>query len=157
MIISDKIKLIQELLNQGRTMKEIGRALGGVSRQRIYQFLTQHNIETVERKKHGFWKTQTIENKWLWRILSSKKINNKWELFKHLSINLPTHCPILNTKLNYNSNKEQSRYFSPSVDRIDSSKGYEINNVHIISWRANRIKNDATLDELKKIYDYLSK
>ena len=36
---------------------------------------------------------------------------------------------------------------SPSLDRKDSTKGYIPGNVWVISYRANRIKNDATLTE----------
>lgn len=44
---------------------------------------------------------------------------------------------------------------SPSLDRIDNSSGYVKGNVHIISMRANRIKSDATLQELKSVVKYL--
>jgi hypothetical protein len=40
---------------------------------------------------------------------------------------------------------------SPSLDRIDPSKGYVKGNVWIVSHRGNTIKNDATHDELKAI------
>lgn len=40
---------------------------------------------------------------------------------------------------------------SPSLDRVDSSKGYVKGNVWVISWRANKIKSDATLEELEKM------
>jgi len=36
---------------------------------------------------------------------------------------------------------------SPSLDRKDSTKGYVPGNVWVISYHANRIKNDATLTE----------
>ena len=39
---------------------------------------------------------------------------------------------------------------SPSIDRIDSTKGYVKGNVKIISLRANMMKNDANLQELQK-------
>jgi hypothetical protein len=38
---------------------------------------------------------------------------------------------------------------SPSLDRIDSSKGYVKGNVRVISHRANLLKNNATVEELK--------
>ena len=37
---------------------------------------------------------------------------------------------------------------SKSIDRIDSTKGYTIDNIIIVSWRANALKKDATYEEL---------
>jgi hypothetical protein len=67
----------------------------------------------------------------------------------------PTHCPILGLELDYFSDycKEES----PSFDRIDSSFGYDSGNVQVISWRANRIKNNGTAQEHRLIADYLDK
>lgn len=41
------------------------------------------------------------------------------------------------------------------LDRLVPSKGYVKGNVRWISRRANRIKSDATIDELKKILKYV--
>lgn len=41
------------------------------------------------------------------------------------------------------------------LDRLVPSKGYVKGNVRWISRRANRIKSDATIDELKKILKYM--
>lgn len=43
----------------------------------------------------------------------------------------------------------------PSLDRWDSSKGYVPGNVFVISYRANTLKNSATLDEALRIVKYL--
>lgn len=40
---------------------------------------------------------------------------------------------------------------SYSLDRIDSSRGYVKGNIWVISLRANRIKNDSTVEELRLI------
>lgn len=42
-----------------------------------------------------------------------------------------------------------------TVDRIDPAKGYTKDNVRIISWRANRLKSNATISELEAILCYM--
>lgn len=68
---------------------------------------------------------------------------------------IPKFCPILGIELIISNNGPTDK--SPSLDRIDSSKGYIKGNIRIISNRANRIKSDATYDELKLIYEDLKK
>lgn len=67
-------------------------------------------------------------------------------------IGIPLTCPILNIPLVFN--RGQANDNSISFDRIDSSKGYEKDNLIIISYRANRLKSDATLEELNKIVTF---
>jgi len=67
-----------------------------------------------------------------------------------------THCPWLDIELRWQCNfgsgvgrgKGKSHPHSPSLDRIDSSKGYIKDNIVIVSHRANAIKRDATELEL---------
>lgn len=68
-------------------------------------------------------------------------------------IHIPKRCPILGIRLEVSSGTATDN--SPELDRIDNRKGYVRGNVHVISRRANRIKNDATLAELEKIASYL--
>lgn len=67
-----------------------------------------------------------------------------------LDLQVPTHCPLLGIELSYFNEGIHSPN-SASLDRIDSSLGYTKNNVWIISNRANKIKNDATVPELEQI------
>lgn len=60
-------------------------------------------------------------------------------------------CPILDIPLKYNRGVKKDNSYS--LDRIDSSKGYIKGNIWVISLRANRIKNDATPQELRLIAD----
>ena len=62
-------------------------------------------------------------------------------------------CPIFGMKLEFNS--AGFRENSPSIDRIDSTKGYTPDNIQIISWKANRIKGYATVQELEMLLAYL--
>lgn len=56
---------------------------------------------------------------------------------------IPEKCPYLDVPFDNKRHKL-------SIDRIDSSKGYEKNNIQIISLMANKMKQDSTLDELLK-------
>lgn len=60
---------------------------------------------------------------------------------------IPDRCPVFGMPLEWLDGKRHDG--SPSMDRIDSSLGYVKGNVQIISWRANRIKADATAAELE--------
>jgi hypothetical protein len=62
-------------------------------------------------------------------------------------------CPIFGMKLEFNS--AGFRENSPSIDRIDSTKGYTPDNIQIISWKANRIKGYASTQELEMLLAYL--
>lgn len=70
-------------------------------------------------------------------------------------IAIPSLCPVLGIEL---VQGVWSGFIdsSPTLDRIDSAGGYTRGNVVVISWRANRIKCDATVSEMKKLYDFYS-
>jgi hypothetical protein len=40
------------------------------------------------------------------------------------------------------------------LDRVDNTKGYVKGNVIVVSRRANVLKKDATLNELRQLADY---
>lgn len=67
---------------------------------------------------------------------------------------IPTHCPVLGLQFKLRIGKSGPCDTSPTLDRIDNRKGYVRGNVEVISWRANRIKCDASTSELRKVADY---
>jgi hypothetical protein len=74
---------------------------------------------------------------------------------KKSDIVIPACCPLLGIPLFQMRGRAGPN--SPSLDRIDPTKGYVPGNVWVISWRANQIKPDATLQELKQIVIGLEK
>lgn len=56
-------------------------------------------------------------------------------------------CPVFGTNLVYRIESRSNN--SASIDRIDNSRGYERDNIQIISDLANRMKNSASFDELE--------
>lgn len=63
---------------------------------------------------------------------------------------IPEKCPVLNVNL-----VEKDFNLSPSIDKIIPSLGYVKGNIAIISQRANRIKNDASKQEIELLYRWL--
>jgi len=62
-------------------------------------------------------------------------------------------CPVFGTDLQFGD--AGFRDHSPSIDKIDHNKGYTLDNVQILSWRANRLKVDATIQELELLLNYM--
>lgn len=67
---------------------------------------------------------------------------------------IPERCPVLWHTLKHSYGSYGSGDWSPTIDRIDSTKGYTRDNVTVISARANRLKGDATVEELECIVSY---
>lgn len=65
---------------------------------------------------------------------------------------IPEHCPILGITIKEN-NISAPLDSSPSLDRINPKLDYIKGNVRIICNRANRIKSDASLKELRLILE----
>jgi hypothetical protein len=62
---------------------------------------------------------------------------------------IPARCPIFGEPLRRAAGKPDD--WSPELDRIEPARGYVRGNVIVISRRANRIKNDATIGELLRL------
>ena len=61
---------------------------------------------------------------------------------------IPKLCPVLKIPLFAGSSSGGPRGCSPSLDRIDNSKGYIKGNVQVISHKANTMKHCANNNEL---------
>jgi len=66
---------------------------------------------------------------------------------------IPEFCPVFGCRLEVGVGERNDRSFS--LDRIVPELGYIKGNVRVISWRANRLKADATADELEKVLAYM--
>lgn len=118
--------------------------------------------------------TKNVCKKCSTKIRQAKKLNNDWKenaaklLYKNIKsrckrtgrefsidledIKIPEKCPVFGFDLKREDKK--TWMFAPSVDRIDSSKGYIKGNVTVVSRRANILKRDATLEELEQLLNY---
>jgi len=182
---TENLKRLQQLLSEGTTQKECGNIFGVkpqrieqvIKRYNLFSnrsefgahkraVMRKAELDKIYQNKRGFSKEtrmEALKNKDTLLNKCFKKFQNKkhnsWRLgipfdITFEDIKFPTHCPILGIELNY--------YFlkgcddaNPTFDRINPKLGYIKGNVHVISHRANRIKNDSTLEELKKLVHYL--
>ena len=67
---------------------------------------------------------------------------------------VPEKCPVLGVTLERGQDAVTNPN-SPSLDRLSAPLGYVPGNIAVISHRANRMKNDATLEELELLVAWL--
>lgn len=71
------------------------------------------------------------------------------------NLSFPITCPILDIPLKYHSGKPENDSYS--IDRIDNNLGYISGNLQVISYKANRAKNNLTDEELKKLAIFITR
>lgn len=62
-------------------------------------------------------------------------------------IQIPELCPIL--EVSFVLGDKGNYEYTPTIDRIDNTKGYTKDNIQIITKKANSMKNSASIQELK--------
>jgi len=111
------------------------------------------NYYILHKKEINIQRGKQLRKNWVLYTLKRIKQKCKRENIKFNltidDINLPIYCPILGIKLKIGKNPV---YNSPSLDRIDNSKGYIKNNVQVISFSANVMKSDMPINVWKKIF-----
>lgn len=74
----------------------------------------------------------------------------------------PEFCPVLGVKLNYGCSptkdgKQTRDANKASIDKVVPELGYIPGNVFVISWKANKLKSDMTIEQLENILDYMKR
>ncbi len=93
--------------------------------------------------------------RYLWRTAKrrAKKFGREFTISQN-DIKIPKFCPVLNIPLII-LNKGFPAHNSATLDRKDNLRGYTPDNIIVISFRANTLKKDATLEEITAIYKYM--
>lgn len=102
----------------------------------LYPYCKQCRITDSQKQ----WIAKTLEKRIYDRAKSRATRKGLAFSISPEEIEIPVICPVLKTPID-----------KPSIDRIDSSKGYIPGNIRIISNRANMLKNNATIEELRLI------
>ena len=117
--------------------------------QKLYRITNSRRQADYRRK----WKANNYEAV-MWD--GAKQRAKRKELEFDIDINdivIPYVCPVLDIPLQRNEGRQQ--FNSPSLDRIDNSKGYVKGNIMVISNLANIMKSYASPYELVKFAQWV--
>lgn len=104
-----------------------------------------------KNRKDNYFKSYIITKK-----SECKQKNIEFNLTEEYLRNIWTGiCPISRVQLSPNKGKGSHHITSSHLDRINPNKGYVKGNVCWISGRMNRIKYNATIEELENILTYM--
>jgi len=133
-----------------------------MERSKKYKYTRDNYL--LRNKNDPLFKAKQRKHQKNWRINNPKtylirlakiraKENNIDFAITEEDIKIPEICPVFGYGIKHNSGSKQDN--SISLDRIDNSKGYTKDNIAVISWKANRLKNNATIEDLRKLLKYM--
>lgn len=124
-------------------------------RERERQFRIDNQEKIAEQvRKHQ-------DTKWWMSLIRqaryrAKKKNLEFSISVDDLFPIPEYCPVLGIKLErVKGTIALNGSSSPSLDRIDNSKGYTKDNICIMSMRANHMKRDMSFEEVEKLYLFM--
>jgi len=126
-------------------------------RCKAHQRRCSHNYcsRICQNTTHGLSKTNRYDI-YLDAQKRAKKKNFVFDIKVEDIPEIPEICPVLGIKLyRNNTDKHGPIDNSPSLDRIDPSLGYVKGNIMIMSHKANRLKSNATLQEIRNLMKFL--
>lgn len=150
-----------------RIKSELGYVPGNVAVISYRANRVKNNGSADDHRRIAFWMlspfapkyTQSIGLKSMRGLINNarrraKKIGCEFDIVKE-DIVIPQVCPVLGIPLSVGVGRKSRHDGSPTIDRINPAKGYTKDNVGVISYKANRMKNDGTIDEHFKIANWM--
>ena len=120
-----------------------------LEKSKLRRLISSEHINDLRKNRH-----RTNPAKELYRAAKRRAKNKSLEFSITLDeIVIGESCPILGIPLIVGDGKIHDT--SPSLDRIDNSKGYIKGNVQVISNLANRMKNSASNELLIKFANWI--
>lgn len=108
------------------------------------QAQAKENRRKWERKWRQEWYKLAPAKRLLYAARKRAKEGNLDFDLEESDIVIPEVCPYLKIPLVNSRPRGDSRRDIASLDRIDPNKGYTKDNVEVISWLANTMKNNAS-------------
>lgn len=143
--LNTKRKYLKKKLRKAGILPPVGVEMNE-KQKKISEQIAKNDFSKFDTNNR-YVKKRTKEELLVIRAKKSAK-DNKLDFNLDVSdIKIPKYCPLLGVKLTFDYTIEtRDTYYS--IDRIDSNKGYVKGNVHVISFKANTMKNDATKKQL---------
>lgn len=174
--VEEKQKLL-ELAKQGVSYTELAKMFDNrLTKQRIKQICQKNNVDAFKIKQQNLekehtkrmtakwgkqWNNRDVRMSYVYQTMREKfrakkanavRLGKPWDI-EFGDLEFPVNCPVLDIELNYFAEVRAEN--SPSFDCLDPTKGYVKGNVIVMSWRANRIKNDGTAKEHRQIAQFI--
>lgn len=131
--------------------KEVGREY----RKRYYSRRRSEDAE-YSRKGQYDWRVKNPKKYLVSRARGRAKLEGLPFSITDADFEMPEYCPVFPwLKLEFSNGRGSRPDNIPTLDKIIPALGYVPGNVAIISMRANRLKSDATAEELQAILDWV--
>lgn len=124
-----------------------------ISHTPIYKILDFYEKKEQRRIRENEYDRKNIKiTIWKSAKYRAKKYNLPFDITPN-DIIIPKYCPVLGIEIKQNIGKCADN--SPSLDKIIPKNGYVKTNIKVISWKANSIKRDSSVEELEKTIKYI--
>ena len=124
-------------------------------KRKIYRDKNAERIYAVARARKSATPYNYVRHKVLAQRTAAKKRKIAWELDIDATIAKilrQGRCKLSGVKFVYKAGTPQKKNLAcPSIDRIDSRKGYVPGNVMFVCWEVNDAKGDRSLYQFKKM------
>lgn len=124
------------------------------NRDRILKQKKEYSKEYISDQRVNYY-ANNLEKRMVWSARGRAKKKGIEFKLSPSDIVIPEMCPLLNIPLRKGVGRIEEG--SPSLDRIDPTKGYVPENVQVISSKANTMKSNATLKELELLVKNMKK
>ena len=121
-------------------------------RSKAWYYANKHNPRVVADRKARLlaWRKLNPE-RYLWQRARFRSMDDPSFTLLPEDIIIPEECPVLRVPFEFGTP------YAMSLDKIDPKKSYTKDNVQVISRKANLMKQDASVNELRNFARWVSK
>lgn len=154
---------LKEKRRQARSSKDYQSYVDSLDPQRLEEYrekrrhYRERNKDAIRKKQREIYEKNA--ERYVWTNLKGRAARMGIPFnIEPEDLTPPEFCPVLGIRLERVRVDGRSRgkaiESSPSVDRIIPELGYVKGNIIIVSYKANRIKNNATINELVLVAEF---